>query len=58
MKVSLADSEIVMVNPLFGEIHNPWGSCLSLGQDRGDPQRSERFLSVRCAFLSPDVLWK
>ena len=57
MNVSLADSEILMVSSLFGEMHNPWGRCLSFGQDR-DRQRSERFLSIRCALLSPDVLWK
>ena len=34
------------------------GRCLSFGQRGGDRQRSERFLSVGCALLSPDVLWK
>ena len=58
MKVSLADSALVMMSPLFGEMHSPRGKILSLGQDGGDRQRSERFLSVRCALLSPDVLWK
>ena len=58
MKVSLADSEMLMVSSLFGEMHNPWGRCLSFGQHGGDRQRSERFWSVRCALLSPDVLWK
>lgn len=41
MKVSLADSEMLMVSTLFGEMHNPWEDVWALVnvEEIGNDQR-------------------